>query len=170
MSPPPNFPAFLASPGKRQRVQGGGWATTLLRPQDLEMGGKEDAVPRSGRWGDRVLSVVLLCGVCWAHGDPPRRGSCGWPCRRAGAGALQGGLTPAAVSGQQLKKSVTGHKVDCPAWWRPPEVPEGRSSRQGHREVRASAVRFTGQPWGPQLSLKTHRPGGKVGARPGGWA
>lgn len=78
-------------------------------------------------------------------------------------------LTPAAVSGRRLK-SVTSHKVGCPAWWRPPGMPEGRSSRQGHRDVGESPAQFTGQSWGPQLSLKTHLPCEKVGVRPGGWA
>lgn len=32
VSPPPNFPAFLASPENRLRAQGGGWAATRLSP------------------------------------------------------------------------------------------------------------------------------------------
>lgn len=58
VSPPPNFPAFLASPEKRQQAQGGGWAATLLSPQDLEMGGKEDMEPRKGRRGDKGSPCV----------------------------------------------------------------------------------------------------------------
>lgn len=82
------------------------------------MGGKEDTVPRR-RMGDRALPVTFPYGVCGPR-RPSRRQ------QRAPRAAVRAAL---AVSGRRLT-SVTSHKVDCPAWWRPPEVSEGRSPRQ----------------------------------------
>lgn len=94
VSPPPNFPAFLASPEKRQQEQGGGPATNPLagRCTGLGHGGREHMVPREGRWGQG-----LACGFpplgCLPGGRTGPRDA--WAT--AGGGCPQGCTHPKAA-------------------------------------------------------------------------
>lgn len=103
MSPPPNFPAFLASPEKRQQEQGGGRPPALSRragTQGLDMGEGSTRCPektkgsgarRAASPGGAALTQRRVSGRVWAEpaggasrtvvpgGQEIRRLSSHWP-------------------------------------------------------------------------------------------
>lgn len=184
MSPPPNFPAFLASQRRGSKNREGAGATTPLSAQDVEVGGREDT--QCPAKANRVMGLSLwffsLWGVCQdtaAHKGAAERDH--RACIQAGRGGcpLRLCLRPDRVSGRQLNVclAVDGQPslVGAPPAHRDARGAEVWATVQSLATKPPPHAGMTQRRWGVALGPPSHQAGpgrweaesGGLGGQPG---